>query len=227
MLLTIQELSTSCHHQECLEACLIALQANSDDVSAYKYAGISLFAIGQLQDAFQFLSKAHLLDKSDPEIIKEIGNYYLSIQNLHEAEKCYMTALSIDPQFVPAINNLGMIAKQQGNIELSKQLIDKALAIDPFFPEALFQSSLILDENNHAQILLNMALKIDTKTLTSSKRAHLEFAKSNCYHKLNHYKMACLSLKMANKYKLLYMPSNAALVLNSILRNTERPFVTC
>ena len=57
-LATIQELSAAGRHQECLQACQNALQGNPEEAFAYKYAGQSLLALGQLEKAHQCLDKA-------------------------------------------------------------------------------------------------------------------------------------------------------------------------
>lgn len=75
-LATIQELSAAGRHQECLQACQNALQATPEETYAYKYAGKSLLALGQLEKAQQCLAKAHQLDSTDPETIKDIGNIF-------------------------------------------------------------------------------------------------------------------------------------------------------
>ena len=84
-LTTIQGLSAAGRHQECLQACQNALQANQEETYAYKYAGKSLLALGQFEKAQQCLVKAHQLDGSDPEIVKDIGNIFLNLGNKNTA----------------------------------------------------------------------------------------------------------------------------------------------
>ena len=129
----IKELSASNRHQECLQACQKVLQVNPSEIYAYKYAGKSFIALGSFRKAQQMLAKAHQLDGSDPEIVKDIGNIFNSAQNPHEASKYYSYALKIDPFYSPAINNLGLIAKQQGDLQVAKQLLIKARDLNPTF----------------------------------------------------------------------------------------------
>ncbi|MDB4677345.1 tetratricopeptide repeat protein, partial [Synechococcus sp. AH-551-B05] len=132
-LVTIQELSAAGRHQECLQACRNVLRVNSEEIYAYKYAGKSLLALGQLEKAQQCLLKAHQLDGSDPEIVKDIGNIFNSLQNDVEAIRLYKAALSIDQNYAPAYNNLGLIAKRQGNLDVAGQLVKKARDLDQLF----------------------------------------------------------------------------------------------
>ena len=55
----------------------------------WKFAGKSLLALKQFEKAEQCLGKAHQLDRKDPEVLKDIGNIYLSIGNADTAEKWY------------------------------------------------------------------------------------------------------------------------------------------
>ena len=86
-LAAIKELSTAGRHQECLQACQNTLQGNPEEAFAYKYAGKSLLALGQLEKAHQCLDKAHQLDGSDPEIVKDIDNIFNALQNDAEATR--------------------------------------------------------------------------------------------------------------------------------------------
>ena len=86
-LATIKELSTAGRHQECLQACQNVLQGNPEEAYAYKYAGKSLLALGQFEKAQQCLVKAHQLDGSDPETVKDIGNIFLNLGNKDTALK--------------------------------------------------------------------------------------------------------------------------------------------
>lgn len=162
----IQELAASYRHQECLLVCQKVLQNDPDDAFAYKYAGKSLLALGQYERALQFLSKAHLLVTSDPEIIKDMGNIYNSQLNFEEASRYYNAALQINPNYAPAINNLGLIAKQKGNLQRAKFLVERARDLNPTYtPFHLSLSSIYNDLGEYdlaiASILKSLELKPD------------------------------------------------------------------
>ena len=59
---TIQELSSTGRHQECLQACQQLLKNELENTMPWKYAGKSLLALGQFEKAQQCLTKAHQLD---------------------------------------------------------------------------------------------------------------------------------------------------------------------
>ena len=107
---TIQNLSSTGRHQECLQACQQLLQNEPENPLPWKHAGKSLLALRQFKKAQQCLTKAHQLDNYDPETIKDIGNIFNAVKNDAEAIRLYKAALSIDKNYAPAINNLGSIA---------------------------------------------------------------------------------------------------------------------
>lgn len=182
---TIQELSAAGCHQECLQACQNALQVNSEEAFAYKYAGKSLLALGQIEKAQQCLVKAHQLDGSDPEIVKDIGNTFNTIQNSQEAAKYYKLSLSINPNYPPALNNLGLIAKQQGCLPVAKQLIERARDLDPTFTISHINLSVIyqeLGEPGQAIASLREAMKSEK----TKEKAAIELAKM--YYYLGNYR---------------------------------------
>ena len=110
---TILDLSSTGHHKECLQACQQLLQNEPENPLPWKHAGKSFLALGQFENAQQCLTKAHQLDNKDPETIKDIGNIFNALQNDAEAIRLYRAALSIDQNYAPAINNLGLIAKRK------------------------------------------------------------------------------------------------------------------
>ena len=114
VLAVIQHLSVAGRHQDCLQACQNALQANTEETYAYKYAGTSLLALGQFEKAQQCLVKAHQLDGSDPEIVKDIGNIYLNLGNKETALGWYEKALEINNNYAPAFSNIANLKGQRG-----------------------------------------------------------------------------------------------------------------
>ncbi|KZR84894.1 MULTISPECIES: class I SAM-dependent methyltransferase [Prochlorococcus] len=130
---TIKQLSADGHHQECIQACQEAFQVESEQAIAYKYAGKSFLALGQIEEAKKLLLKAHQLDQSDPETAKDIGNCFNAAQEYAKAINAYKHALSIDPNYAPALNNLGLIAQKQGRHQEAVSLVKKATEINPDF----------------------------------------------------------------------------------------------
>ena len=163
-LATIQELSAASRHQECLQACQNALQANPEETYAYKYAGKSLLALGQFEEAQQCLVKAHQLDGRDSEIVKDIGNTFLSLGNKDTALRWYEKALKVNNNYAPAINNLANLKRQGGNHQEAIDLFKQAIQADPQLIQAFVgaaTSSLALGDLDQAESFAAQALAIN------------------------------------------------------------------
>ena len=133
---TIQELSSTGSHQECLQGCQQLLQSEQENALPWKYAGKSLLALGQFEKAQQCLMKAYQLDTSDPEIVKDIGNIFLNLGNKDAATQWYEKSLGINNNYAPAINGLANIKRQSGNNQEAVDLFKRAIQAEPQLVQA-------------------------------------------------------------------------------------------
>ena len=124
---TIQELSSTGRHQECLQACHQLLQSEPENPLPWKYAGKSLLSIREFEKAQQCLTKAHQLDTSDPEIANDIGNSFLSLGDKYAAAQWYEKSLGFNNNYAPAINNLASLKRQGGNNQEAVDLFKRAI----------------------------------------------------------------------------------------------------
>ncbi|MDB4336055.1 tetratricopeptide repeat protein [Synechococcus sp. AH-603-M21] len=166
-ILIIEELYASGDYQKCLKACKKEIQKETEEVIFYKYAGKILLHLGQSEMSKEYLLRAQQLDSKDPEITKDLGNVWNATKNYNEAAKYYQLSIKINPNFTPAINNLGLIAKQEGNLKLAQQLLEKARRLAP----------------ESASYHLNLAsiyqLKGDNNQALTSTLKHLELKPNN------------------------------------------------
>ena len=189
----IQELSSTGHHQECLQACQNVLQGNPEEAFAYKYAGKSLLALGQFDKAQQCLVKAHQLDASDPEIAKDIGNSFLNLGNTDNALQWYGKALEINNNYAPAFNNIASLKRQSGNVQEAIDLFKRAIQVDPKLIQAYVgaaASFLALGDLDQAESFADQALEVNESTPGANEILGIIFQnKSNperaleCYQK--------------------------------------------
>ena len=110
---TIQNLSSTGHHQECLQACQQILRSEPDKPFPWKFAGKSLLALGQFEKAQQYLAKAHELDTKDPEITEHIGNILINLGRSEDATEWYQKSLEINNKYAPAICEVAEIKRQK------------------------------------------------------------------------------------------------------------------
>ena len=170
----IEKLSSTGNHEDCLQACQQLLLNEPENPLPWKYAGKSLLALEKFKKAQQCLSKAHLLDNTDPEIIKDLGNIFNSLQNDTEAIKFYEAALSIDNDYAPAINNLGLIAKRQGKLTKAEKLIKRACELDQSCASYHMNlASIYKDKGNLDQALSCMLKSLKLKPYNSDAHMNL------------------------------------------------------
>ena len=65
-----------------------------------------------------------------------LGLWHQKKGDLGEAAGCYEKAVAIDPQFVPALNNLGGIYFEKGDLDRAARACERAIAIDPNYAKA-------------------------------------------------------------------------------------------
>ena len=151
----IQELSIAGRHLKCLKACEDLLRINPKETCAYKYAGKALLALGQLEQAKQYLIKAHQLDSNDPETIKDIGNVSLENGDKDTAIQWYEKSLKVSKECAQTINSLANLKKQSGNTQEAIDLFKRAIVADPSLSEAYkgaAASLLALGDLNQARL---------------------------------------------------------------------------
>ena len=62
--------------------------------------------------------------------LSAIGSANLALGRLGQAEKILRRALEVDPTFVPAMNNLGVVLMEQGNYGEARAVFQRAFAQD-------------------------------------------------------------------------------------------------
>lgn len=66
----------------------------------------------------------------DAEVLSSIGSANLALGRLGQAESILRRALEVDPTFVPALNNLGVVLMERGKTSEAKVVFQQAFAQD-------------------------------------------------------------------------------------------------
>jgi tetratricopeptide (TPR) repeat protein len=64
------------------------------------------------------------------DVLSSIGSANLQLGRLGQAEAILRRALELDPEFVPALNNLGVVLMEQDNYGEARVMFQKAFALD-------------------------------------------------------------------------------------------------
>lgn len=72
---------------------------------------------------------------------------FTELGDLSRAEKCYLTALRIDPNFLPARNNLAILYDRLGRKAEAEAQLRQVIAIDPQFADGWYSLGLLVGED--------------------------------------------------------------------------------
>jgi len=92
--------------------------------------------------------------ESDPEnyrLFFKLGNAYKNMGNIDDAEKSYKQALLIQPEYIPAINNLGLVHIQRKEDDKALFLFKKIIEIQPDSVMAYYNLACISSKQNNIE----------------------------------------------------------------------------
>lgn len=92
--------------------------------------GHRLMAAGEYELALQAYYRAAAQHGLNADILSAIGSANLKLGRLGQAEQNLRAALKLDPTFVPAMNNLGVVLMNEGKYGEAKEVFQNAFALD-------------------------------------------------------------------------------------------------
>ncbi|MGF6861971.1 tetratricopeptide (TPR) repeat protein [Rhodobacteraceae bacterium MBR-64] len=92
--------------------------------------GHRLMAAGEYQLALRAYTRAAGQDGATVDVLSAIGSANLRLGRLGQAELYLHRALERDPNFVPALNNLGVVLMERGNYGEASRVFRAAFALD-------------------------------------------------------------------------------------------------
>ncbi|HDH88436.1 MAG TPA: tetratricopeptide repeat protein, partial [Desulfobacteraceae bacterium] len=101
-----------------------------NDIGTLANEGISLYRQRRYPEAKIALEKAILI-KKEPNLYYLLGNTYYMLGELEKSEDTYREALKIDPNYMPALQNLGRLLYKEKKYNESIAVFDRVLAKDP------------------------------------------------------------------------------------------------
>jgi len=206
---------------QALACTLKSLELKPDNPDTHMNLGAIYKDLGNFDQALASTLKSLELKPDNPTAHNNLGGIYKELSNLDQALASTLKSLELKPDNPDALSNLSLIQATMGDIEKSAESLQRALSIEPHNPEVLFQSSLTLKDTHDAYSLLKIAIEAGQEALPPKARSLVEFAKSNCFHKIKDYKNATKLLIKANKSKLSCMPSEAAVLIKAIQINSK------
>lgn len=130
----------------------------------------------QYTDANSLMRQIVDSDDGDFPVWEELGTNFFILKTFFEAESCYLKALQLRPDYLPAMINLGRLRIVVKNLNGAVEILDRAVKLEPtssaanyFLGEAYLQAKL----GSKAVTYLETAIKLDPVTMAD---AHLLLA---------------------------------------------------
>lgn len=92
--------------------------------------GRRLMAAGQYDLALRAYYRAASEDGLSPELLSAMGAANIRLGRLNQAEQVLRQALKLNPNYIPALNNLGVVLMAQGKYAEARLVFRNAYALD-------------------------------------------------------------------------------------------------
>ncbi len=114
--------------------------------------GHRLMAAGE----YDLALKAYLRGASEvginADVLSSIGSANLALGRLGQAEKMLRRALELDPEFVPALNNLGVVLMEQDNYGEARAMFQRAFALDSGETDSIRENLMLAIAKSEANV---------------------------------------------------------------------------
>lgn len=124
--------------EDAIEVLKDGVQIDRHRADLHAALGESYFTVGKVEMAVREFKTLVGLDPS-PRSCALMGLCYRHLGQYEEAKHFLEESLKGDPENLPALFHLGMIAKTQGNPLLAESYFDRAVRADPNYAEALLE----------------------------------------------------------------------------------------
>jgi tetratricopeptide (TPR) repeat protein len=128
------------------EACFRrALEQQPDFLSAWNNLGNVCTELGRLDEAQQCLEHVLSYEAADGRLLGlgQAGVAHQEAGQPQEAARCYETLLEENPEFVPALVNLGVLRQAQGDFTAADAPLTEARSLRPGYAEAHYNLGLV------------------------------------------------------------------------------------
>ncbi|WP_186479896.1 tetratricopeptide repeat-containing sulfotransferase family protein [Synechococcus sp. NOUM97013] len=207
---------------QALASTLKSLELNPDNPDAHMNLGGIYKDLGNLDQALASTLKSLKLNPDNPDALINLSGIYKDLGNLDQALASTLKSLELKPRGSAALCKLGLIKMALAQTEEAKKYLFDSIACNTQECEAYFALSQIIETAKDAEGLIESTKQIKTSHLTPRTRTFIEFALSNCLHKLKKYDQAAKHLKAANYNKLTVFPSDASRLQQAIALSISR-----
>lgn len=125
---------TDGRHQEAVDECRRAIEANGPDAIVYANLAAALVALGRPKEAEEALARAIATDPGYAPAHVNLGVVLEELGQPERARQSYLRALEIDPDSFQAHLGLGDVYLAEGRPDLAEEAYGAALRLEPGLP---------------------------------------------------------------------------------------------
>ena len=114
--------------------------------------GHRLMEAGEYELALKAYLRGAGEDGINADVLSSIGSANLALGRLGQAEKMLDRALELDPDFVPAINNQGVVMMEQGKVGEARVLFQRAFALDSGETDSIRENLMLAIAQSEANV---------------------------------------------------------------------------
>lgn len=144
VLMEAEKLRVERKPDEALALCVQYMNEHFDDIPAITLAAHILIDCGRIGIAQPLLRWATKVDPESEFVWNNLGLCYWETHQLEEAERCYIKALSRNPNNAEALNNLAQIYNWTGYPQKAINCADKAIKVNPRIHELAYNRGVAL-----------------------------------------------------------------------------------
>ena len=140
--------------------------------------GSAYFQRAQYQQSVNYLMAGLQIKPNTPPALFDLGNAYLMLKKLPDAIASYEKAFAQDQKFWPAINNIGLIKYEKGEVDEAIKLWRTSVSLDAKAAEPKLAAAVALYAKGDRAAAITMgesAIRID------SRYGNLKFLKENLW----------------------------------------------
>lgn len=127
------------------------IDANGQSVDGMT-VGHRLMEAGEYEVALKAYLRAAGETGINADVLSSIGSANLSLGRLGQAEKMLRRALELDPNYVPAINNLGVVLVEQDNYGEARAMFQRAFALDSGETDSIRENLMLAIAKSEASV---------------------------------------------------------------------------
>ena len=118
------------------EICRSILSINSNDSDALNLAGVAAFHAGLPEEALDLVQTAIFYSPINAGAHTNLGNILVYLRRYKDAREAYEKAMHLDPNYVEAFFNFGILMEIEDDLERSLTAFKKTIKLNPNHPGA-------------------------------------------------------------------------------------------